>query len=213
MNRARTRRCLHAIGQASILEKDKCETEIARNGVQHKRNSPRLQGLVFSEKLLRRFVWHRYFHASLACCQNPKCGIFPMRFRSFQPPPFSDKLPSPYFPMLDKLVSALSSSSLISSAVTPILQQQLGQAGIVRSVQIDPAKKSAEIIIDLAGETNPLILSANGYSLGQDNGKAILEIASWSCPSHAWIEILGHKFLPDAKIPLPVPYALASSFL
>jgi len=136
-----------------------------------------------------------------------------MRFRSFQPPPFSDKLPSPYFPMLDKLVSALSSSSLISSAVTPILQQQLGQAGIVRSVQIDPAKKSAEIIIDLAGETNPLILSANGYSLGQDNGKAILEIASWSCPSHAWIEILGHKFLPDAKIPLPVPYALASSFL
>jgi hypothetical protein len=74
--------------------------------------------------------------------------------------------------------------------------------GEMTNLQIDAAKKTASLDLDLKGETQPLHITIERYELTTAGEKTFIEIKKFNT-SREWINSLAREFLDGRKFEVP----------
>ena len=100
-----------------------------------------------------------------------------------------------------------------NSALKSLANQLLGEAGSIKTLDIDRAQKRARVVVELKGESIPVEIIVPAYSIESRGAKTRILVSQWNCPSHSWIQILGQRYAPQMDQEIPVPYLVASMVL
>ena len=96
-----------------------------------------------------------------------------------------------------------SKDRLVESMALPMLNNSiLKPYGTAKSLRLNSTDKSASVVLDLKGETQPVEIELTRYELSQEGGKVFL-IVHEAKTSREWLTILARDHLLGKKIELP----------
>ena len=84
--------------------------------------------------------------------------------------------------------------------------QRFGHIATMTTLQIDSAKRTATLDLDLKGESQPLRITIPRYELTAIDGKIMVEIKEVQT-SREWVSLLLAEFTKNGKLKFPVPEA------
>ncbi len=87
------------------------------------------------------------------------------------------------------------------------LNRRFEPFGSMTNLQIDPAKRTATLELELKGETQPLKVNIQKYELTTVDGKTILEIKEVQT-SREWLNLLLAELGRNGKLKFEVPEAI-----
>ena len=88
------------------------------------------------------------------------------------------------------------------------LNQQIGSFGSVRTLELDPGKRTAFIEVDLKGETEPVWVRVERYEAVQSGDKVQLKVLEASA-SREWITMALRQYAVGRTFDLPAKAGMA----
>src|SRR5258708_6113869 len=96
--------------------------------------------------------------------------------------------------------------SAVAWGVREYFNRKFQFLGTMTTLQIDAAKKTALIELDLKGESQPVRITINRYELKADGDQTCLDIKEIQI-SREWLNSLAAEFLKQGKLNFTVPDA------
>jgi hypothetical protein len=115
---------------------------------------------------------------------------------------WSDEPPMSFLTSIQKAVGSLVPDSVVEWGAREYFNHKYKSLGTMTTLQIDSAKKTASVDLDLKGETQPLQITINRYELTTSGGKTLIEIKDFST-SREWITSVAREFLKGRTFEVP----------
>jgi hypothetical protein len=93
-----------------------------------------------------------------------------------------------------------------------VLNNMLKEFGVMTSILIDSKSKTIAIEVELKGEDRPIRIQVKEYVIEPKGDGSLLRIGNISF-SREWMDVIGKKFLADAKLSIPLPPDLLEQIL
>lgn len=101
-----------------------------------------------------------------------------------------------------KTINAFSSGPIGPWVLRKYLNHKYQSFGVMTSLQIDSAKKTASLELDLKGETQPLRITISRYQVTREGGRSFIEIKELNT-SREWVTSLARQLVKDKKFAVP----------
>jgi len=99
--------------------------------------------------------------------------------------------------------------AMVSKAALHYFNKEMLRYGQLLNLSIDSRNKTADVSCLLVGETEPITIHVENYTVMPEAGKNYLQASGFTC-NRPWLENLLRDFGADRRIELP---SWASSFL
>jgi hypothetical protein len=101
-----------------------------------------------------------------------------------------------------KVVRPLVPDAAIEWGAREYFNHRYKSLGIMTTLQIDPANKTASLDLELKGETQPVRITLGQYVLTTSGDKSFIEIKEVNT-SREWMTVLARQFLKGKKFEVP----------
>jgi hypothetical protein len=101
-----------------------------------------------------------------------------------------------------KAVRPLIPDSAVEWGAREYFNHHYKELGTMTHLQIDSAKKTASLVLDLKGEIQPLHVTINQYELTTQGEKTFVEIKDFET-SREWMNVLAKQLLKGKKFEVP----------
>ena len=99
-------------------------------------------------------------------------------------------------------------NALASKAAQLYVNNLLARYGRLRELRIDTRTRTIDAVCELQGESEPLTLRVERYSVEERGGRRFLQLDSFSC-SRPWVQRLLEDFVQGRAFELP-PWAASA---
>ncbi len=99
--------------------------------------------------------------------------------------------------------------AMTSKAALHFVNKEIARYGRLTDLSIDSRNKTVEVTCELIGESSPITIRIDNYTIVPDGGKNYLQASGFTC-TRPWLESFLTDFAQNRRIELP---SWASSFL
>jgi hypothetical protein len=91
---------------------------------------------------------------------------------------------------------------MISKGAQMYANKLISRYGVVNDLKIDPQKKTVDAVCQLHGETTPITVRVERYSVVEKAGKKYVQVSKCSC-SRPWAQALVEDFIVGKQVEVP----------
>ena len=92
--------------------------------------------------------------------------------------------------------------ALTSKAAQTFINQRIARYGQVQTLKIDSRNKTMELSCQLVGESSPVTIRVQNYTLREVEGKKLLRVGTCMC-SRPWLQNLLNDLATGREVPVP----------
>ncbi len=102
--------------------------------------------------------------------------------------------------------------SMINKGLTALIEKKLAGAGTVEHVELDKQQRSIQVTLLLEGESEPLLVSLEGYRLEEQHGRTKI-VFERTTASRRWMAVLLQEYGQEFSFLVPEKYASLVGFI
>lgn len=95
---------------------------------------------------------------------------------------------------------------MVIKGLTAFIEKKLGDAGKVKKLDLDKDKRQIRLVLELAGEPEPVEVELLDYSLAHEGNRTRLRFGEVRV-SRPWMQSLLKSYLPEPALVIPEKYA------
>ena len=97
-------------------------------------------------------------------------------------------------------------AGMVIKGLTAFIEKKLGDAGTVKTLDLDKQNRQIRLVLEMVGETEPVEVELLNYSLAQDGNRTRLCFGEVRV-SRAWMQSLLNRYFPEPALVIPEKYA------